>query len=202
MNAPKKGNMTGKLTLDVLPFGTIYNVALDGASVSKSDSMARGVDVEFANFRVMIGPVPVKVSAGAQGSVGMRYFAGLNPASAVGEFAPIVRSSLYVQAGVDIVVAGAGAGASMTLVNYDLSMYGALRLWTQIPEGGTQRELGIREQFIVSHKLQMLSGNAYAFAYIYYPSCCIPPWKKKEWRWEIFNWEGFTPVDGNLADID
>ena len=86
MNAPKKGNMTGKITLDVLPFGTIYNLALDGASVSKSDSMARGIDVEFASFRVMIGPVPVKVQAGAQGSVGLRYYAGLNPASAIGEF--------------------------------------------------------------------------------------------------------------------
>ena len=202
MNAPKKGNMTGKVSLDVLPFGTIYNLDLNGASIKKADSMARGIDVEFANFRVMIGPVPVKVAAGAQGNVGMRYYAGLNPASAIAEFAPIVRSNLYVQAGVDIVVAGAGAGAALTLVNYDLSLYGALRLWTQIPDGGTKPELGIRNQFQVSHKLQMLSGNAYAYAYIYYPSCCIPPWKKKEWRWEMFSWDGFTPVDGNLADID
>jgi hypothetical protein len=202
MNAPKKGNMTGKISLDVLPFGTVYNLALDGASISKADSAKRGVDVEFASFRVMIGPVPVKVKAGAQGSVGMRYYAGLNPASAVGEFAPIVRSNLYVQTGVDIVVAGAGAGADMTLVNYDLSMYGALRMWIQTPEGGTKPEMGIRQQFQMSHKLTMLSGNAYAYAYIYYPRCCIPPWGKKEWRWEMFSWDGFTPVDGEIADID
>jgi hypothetical protein len=201
VNAPKKGNMTGKVTLDVLPFGTIYNLSLDGASVSKEDNITRGVDVEFASFRVMIGPVPVKVKAGAQGNVGVKYYAGLNPASAVAEFAPIVRSNLYVQAGIDVVVAGAGAGASMTLVNYDLSMYGSLRLWTQIPDGGTKPELGIREIYTVSHKLTMLSGSAYAYAYIYVPACCVPPWKKKEWKWEMFNWDGFTPVDGNLADV-
>jgi len=202
MNAPKKGDMTGKIMLDVLPFGTVYNLDLKGASISTADSAKRGADVQFASFRVMIGPVPVLVKAGAQGNVGMRYYAGLNPASAVGEFAPIIRSKLYVQAGVDIVVAGAGAGADMTLVNYDLSMYGALRLWMQIPEGGTKPEMGIRRQFQMSHKLTMLSGNAYAYAYIYYPRCCIPPWGKKEWRWNMFSWDGFTPVDGELADID
>jgi hypothetical protein len=202
MNAPKTGAMSGKVSLDVLPFGTIYNLDLNGASVSKEDNISRSADVEFANFVVMIGPVPVRVKTGAEGSVGLKYYAGLNPASAVGEIAPLIHSKLYVQAGLDVIVAGAGAGADLTLLNYDLSMYGAIRTWIQTPDGGTTPELGIREQVQMSQKLTMLNGSAYAFAYIYVPRCCVPPWKKKEWRWDIFTWDGFTPVDGTLADYE
>lgn len=61
--------------------------------------------------------------------------------------------------------------------------------------------MGIREQYNIAHKLQMLSGNAFAFAFIYVPTCCIPPWTKKEWRWTMFEWEGFTPVNGELVDV-
>ncbi len=200
MNAPKKGNMTGKVGLDVLPFGTVYSLSLDGASVSKKDAVTKTLDVTFASFRVMVGPVPVQVKAGAQGSAGFKYYAGLNPASAVAELTPFVHSKVYVQAGVDIVVAGAGAGAEMTLVNYDLSMYGGVRLWTQIPEGQTKPMLGIRQQYQIAHKLQMLNGSAYAYAYIYVPKFGVPPWKKKEWRWDIWKWNGFTPIDGELVD--
>ena len=202
LDAPKTGDMRGRVTFDVLPFGTIYDETLKGASVKlTSPDITRSVDIPFANFRVMLGPVPVKVEAGAHGELGMHYFAGLNPSSAVAEFAPIVRSNLYVSAGADYYVAGVGVETRLTLVNYDLSMYGELRLWMQIPEGGTKPEMGIREKYEISQKLQMLSGNAYVWAYVYYPSCCIPPWSKKEWKWELFNWEGFTPVDGNLADV-
>jgi hypothetical protein len=200
VRAPKVGDMSGRLTLDVLPFGTVYDLKLDGASVKKSGETTRGIDIPFADFRVMLGPVPVRVKAGASGSVGMRYFTGLNPASAVAEFSPIVRSKAYISAAADYYVAGVGAAAELTLVNYDLAMYGELRLWMQTPEGGTKPEWGIRQRYEISNKLTMLSGNAYAFAYIYYPTCCIPPWDKKEWRWEMFNWEGFTPVDGTLVD--
>lgn len=200
MYAPKKGNMTGKVGLDVLPFGTVYSLSLDGASVSKKDAVTKTLDVTFANFRVMVGPVPVQVKAGAQGSAGFKYYAGLNPASAVAELTPFVHSKVYVQAGVDIVVAGAGAGAEMTLLNYDLSMYGAARLWVQTPEGQTKPMLGIRQQYQIAHKLEMLNGSAYAYAYIYVPKFGIPPWKKKEWRWDIWKWNGFTPIDGELVD--
>ena len=202
LDAPKTGDMKGRVSFNVLPFGTIYDQTLTGASVKlTSPDITRGIDVTFANFRVMLGPVPVKVQAGAQGSLGMHYFAGLNPSSAVAEFAPIVRSNLYVRAGADYYVAGVGVATELTLVNYDLSMYGELRLWMQVPEGGTRPELGIRERYEISQKLQMLSGNAYVWAYVYYPSCCLPPWAKKEWRWELFNWDGFTPVDGTMVDV-
>ena len=200
MNAPRKGNMTGKIGLDVLPFGTVYSLSLDGASISKKDAATKTLDATFANFRVMVGPVPVQVKAGAQGSAGFKYYAGLNPASALAELTPFVHSKVYVQAGVDIVVAGAGAAAEMTLVNYDLSMYGGVRLWVQTPEGQTKPMLGIRQQYQIAHKLEMLNGSAYAYAYIYVPKFGVPPWKKKEWRWDIWKWNGFTPIDGELVD--
>lgn len=200
VNAPNKGNMTGKVTLDVLPLGTVYSLSLNGASISKEDGATKTLDANFANFRVMIGPVPVQVKAGARGDAGFRYYAGLNPTSAAAEFTPFVHSRVYVQAGVDVGVAGAGAGAEMTLLNYDLAMSGSIRLWAQIPEGQTKQMLGIREQYKISNKLEMLNGSAYAYAYIYVPKFGIPPWKKKEWRWDIWKWNGFTPINGELVN--
>ena len=200
LRAPKVGDLHGRLTFDVLPFGTVYDIKLDGASVKKTDQVTRGIDIPFANFRVMIGPVPVLVKAGANGSIGMRYFAGMNPASAVAEFAPIVRSSAYVSAAADYYIAGVGVDTHLTLVDYDLAMYGELRLWMQTPEGKTKPEWGIRNHYEIHNKLQMLSGNSSVFAYVYYPKIGLPPWGKKEWRWELFNWEGFTPLDGMLVE--
>lgn len=203
LQAPKTGDMSGRISLDVFPFGTIYDKTLSGASVKLSQPpVTRGIDVVLANFVVTLGPVPVRVQAGAQGSVGFRYFAGLNPASAVAEFAPVVRSNLYVKAGADYYVAGVGIDTQLTLVNYDLSMYSELRLWMQVPEGGTKPEWGIRNNLDISHKLQMLNGSAAVYAYVYYPVIGIPPWDRKDWRWELFSWDGFTPVDGNLALIN
>ncbi len=200
MNAPRKGDMSGNVGLDVLPFGTVYSLSLNGASVSKSDSFTKTLDVPFADFRVMNGPVPVQVKAGAQGSAGFKYAAGLNPASAYAAFIPFVHSKVYVQAGVDLVVVGAGAGAEMTLVNYDLSMRGSAQLLVQTPEGQTKPMLGIQQKFQIAHKLEMLNGVAYAYAYIYVPRWGVPPWKKKELRWDIWKWDGFTPIDGELVD--
>jgi hypothetical protein len=201
VHAPKVGDMRARVTLDVLPFGTVYDEKLNGASKGWKDDKHYALEVPFANFRVMIGPVPVKVTAGAKASVGLHYFVGLNPSSAVAEFSPVVRSNLYVSAGVDYYVAGAGFNTSLTLVNYDLSLYGELRLWLQPPSDGAKPELGIREIYQISHKLNMLSGNASVYAYVYYPKVGLPPWGKKTWSWEMFNWAGFTPVDGELADV-
>jgi hypothetical protein len=200
--APKKGDMSGNISVNVVALGNVYEKTLTGASVKVSEpGVTYGIDIPLANFIVTLGPVPVRVSAGAQGSIGFRYFAGLNPASAVAEFAPIVRSNLYVKAGAEYYVAGVGIDTRLTLVNYDLSMYSELRLWMQTPEGGSKPEWGIRKNLEVSHKLQMLSGSSAVYAYVYYPTIGIPPWDRKEWRWQLFSWDGFTPVDGNLISV-
>jgi hypothetical protein len=201
MNAPRKGNMSGKVSLDVLSFGTVYNLPLDGASVSKSDSVTRMLEEEFFNFNVWIGPVPVQVKAGVQGSAGFTYHAGLNPASAVAEFTPLLHSKVYLQAGVDLYgIAGVGLRANMTLINYDLSMYGSVRLWAQTPVGQTKPMLGIQEKYKIGHKLEMLNGNLEVYTYIHVPCWCLPPWERKEWTYNIWNWNGFTPIDGYLVN--
>jgi hypothetical protein len=199
VDAPVDGSsMSGQIRLDVLPVGTILNLPLSGASVSRRDSISHGLDVEFANVRVLVGPIPIQVRAGVNGRADLTYQAAMNVGSAAAEFRPVVRSNLYVQAGVDLVVGGAGAAADMTLVQYDLVMQGGATALPATVDGQTQ--LGVRQQFHIAQNLRMLSGSAHAFAYTYVPRWGLPPYTRKEWRWEIWSWAGYQPVNGTLVN--
>lgn len=161
----------------------------------KSDSFSRTVDQPIADLRFSLGPIPMRATFGVQGSAGIQYTVAANPAfaSAYARVNPFVDSKAYGQGGADIYVAGAGVGANLTLVRDDLDMRGQAYL------GFENNNPYMMMRFSAYNTIDVLSGNAYAYAYMYVPKFGIPPWKKKQWNWNIWSWEGFK-TDGYLFD--
>ncbi|MBD1823612.1 hypothetical protein H6F51_14075 [Cyanobacteria bacterium FACHB-DQ100] len=195
MNSQKSGNSTIDVRLNVLG-QSVYNFQDSrNTLLIKSDSFSRSVDRQVADLRFSLGPIPMRASFGVRGSAGIQYLAIANPAivSAYAQVSPFVDARAYGQGGADIYVAGAGVGANLVLVRDDLDMRGRAYLALQ------NNNPYLMMQLSAYNSLEALSGNAYAYAYMYVPKFGIPPWKKKQWNWNIWSWTGFK-TDGYLFD--
>ncbi|MBW4526041.1 MAG: hypothetical protein KME18_12715 [Phormidium tanganyikae FI6-MK23] len=196
MSSQKSGNAKVAVRLDVVG-QNVYNFQDSrNTLLIKSDSFSRSVDQPIADLRFSLGPIPMRATFGVQGSAGIQYTVAANPAyaSAYARVNPFVDSKAYGQGGADIYLAGAGVGANLTLVRDDLDMRGQAYL-----AGLTTSKPSMVMNFSAYNTIDALSGNAYAYAYMYVPKFGIPPWKKKQWNWNIWSWQGFK-TDGYLFD--
>ncbi|MBC7326897.1 hypothetical protein H5T87_02110 [bacterium] len=145
--------------------------------ISYQDSQSKGIDQAYTgNF--MIGPIPVSVTLGFKGVVGIDYGFCLTPSHISGILSPYIDTRGYAEAGVDVVVASAGAGAELTFLKDRLNL---------------QTDLGIElagdEPFFVVrygalNELEALNGSIYAYTKIDYLI------GSKKFTWDIFNWDG------------
>ncbi|MCI0393124.1 MAG: hypothetical protein MOB07_30700 [Acidobacteria bacterium] len=180
VTAPKTGTMNGKLTFAVLGIN-VYNLNQNtNAAFSKSDSLTKSFDWN-TSATFTIGPIPVKVKVGAKGNAGVAYFVSLRPVAAKASLSPTANASIYAQAGVDILIASAGVGASMTLIDGDLNLGGEIAI---IIEGANAI---FYERFYACVDLHMLKGKVYVYAEVDLPW----PLPDKEWQWTLWNWSGY-----------
>src|SRR5262249_31024981 len=114
-------------------------------------------------FRFVLGLIPMSVKLGAQGTVGVRYFLGMSPLVATAQVTPFVHSRAYVQAGIDIVVASAGVGGQLQLMDFELRITASLRA------GIENGKFFLQEEFSIYSDLSMLGGSLYAFASVTVP---------------------------------
>ncbi|MBW4507348.1 MAG: hypothetical protein KME64_12650 [Scytonematopsis contorta HA4267-MV1] len=189
MNSQKSGNASAEVGLSA--FGqSVYNFK-DGKNTVfiKSDSFSRSYDKTIADVRFSLGPIPMRASFGVQASAGVNYLLIANPAyaTAYAKVNPFVDSKAYGQGGADIVVGGAGVGANLTLLKDDLEIraFGHPGI-----ESGTNKPY-FQVAASAYNEIEALSGNAYAYTYVYVPRFGIPPWRKKQWDWNIWSWTGF-----------
>jgi hypothetical protein len=173
---------------------SVYNLNQSATtSWSKSDQLSKTFDYS-TKFRFMLGPIPISVQLGAQGSVGVRYFVGLSPIKASAQVIPTVNARVYAQAGIDIVVASAGVGGQLRLI--DLS----IRIGADLTLRQNGSGLAIDEHFYAQNELTMLSGSLYVYAEVYVPRFGIPPWTKKHYEWDLWKWKGLQ-VKGYLFNV-
>jgi hypothetical protein len=185
LNAPKTGTMNVTLGASVLG-NSVYNVNQNvTTSWSKSDSISKTLD-KSVTINFSLGPIPMSAKIGAQGTAGISYGVAVASVKASVYVGPFVHTKAYAQVGVDIVVAGAGAGANLTLLNTDGNLNGAISI-----EADTLSRPYFKYTDSYSQNLNMLDGNLYVYAYVYVPCWDIPPWCKKEYDWNIFSWTGF-----------
>lgn len=52
----------------------------------------------------------------------------------------------------------------------------------------------------LSANVEMLSGSIYLYVFVTVPRFGIPPWKKKEWRYDIWKWAGLK-YGGYLVNV-
>ena len=188
-NSSKPMNMQAKV--EVMG-STIYSPSEDiYAKWEKSDTISYGVNFK-APFAVPIGPVTLTGVLGAKGDAGFRYGIKLTRASARGSIEPFVHTSVYGEGGPSIVVAGAGVGAEMNLLNAEMSLWGNAGL-------GWLGKWFLFDELYGDYKLNLLGGRVYGYVYVYVPCADLPPWCKKQWEHNFWNWSGFKK-EGVLID--
>jgi hypothetical protein len=187
LNAPASGAGNVKLGVKVVGI-SVYNLNQNViTSWSKTDTLQKTLD-KSKTINFMLGPIPMNAKIGAAGSAGFTYTVAVAPVKASAQIAPFVHTKVYVQAGANVAIGGAGAGANLTLVNLDGNLNGMLGI------SAKNNKLYYDWSSSYSQNVNMLSGNAYVYVYVYTPCWCPSSgWvTKKQWDWNIFSWSGFS----------
>ncbi len=186
VQAPDNGDLSARLNVAV--FGnSVYDRQFKAPKLQYSDSYSIPLDRKIGDYRFAVGPIPMKVSFGIRGSVGLRYELAAAPRYAYAKVTPFTNTQVYAEGGADIVVGGAGVGANLTLLNDELELAAKANIRTDFQN----RKVFLDTNFYGYNKLDALSGKVYAYAYVYRPDFGIPPWTKEQWNWTIWDWQGF-----------
>ncbi|MBC7976650.1 MAG: hypothetical protein H7138_16880 [Myxococcales bacterium] len=137
-----------------------------------------------ADYRFAIGPVPCRGRVGFVGSVGLKYGYTLVPVQIMAFAVPFAATKVYAQVGADIIIASAGIGGELTLVNNHVTLQGGFSA-TFEDEPTFVLELTGKSQ------IEALKGNLYAYAKV---GVWPLDW---EGRFTIYDWSGYKK-DSNL----
>ncbi|MFL6277756.1 MAG: hypothetical protein ACJ74G_21420 [Blastocatellia bacterium] len=202
VHAPASGvDMTAKLNVNVLGT-TVFNLdkhfnATPTKPLLTESNTITPKAIDFSKtIHFSIGPIPISVKVGAQGSVALSYFLSVASMSVKAQAVPKIRSNVYVQAGVGIIIARAGATASLTLVNDDLTLGGELAIKFDEPLKGPYFAV----KYYGLNNFEALKGSVSAFACIYLPSIRPPFFKEHCYDTTLFSFGGFK-VNGFLFNV-
>lgn len=196
LQAPDTGDLSARVNVSMLG-RSIYDRQLKAPKLQYSDSYTIPLNQSIAEYRFAVGPIPMKASFGVRGAVGVRYALAAAPRYAYAKTTPFTNVQVYGEGGADIVVGGAGVGVNLTLLNDELELGAKANIRTEFQN----RRVFLDTNFYGYNKLDALSGNVYAYAYIYRPDFGIPPWTKEQWNWTIWNWKGFQQ-EGYLFNVN
>ncbi|MGH9884476.1 MAG: hypothetical protein ACREBE_03040, partial [bacterium] len=131
-----------------------------------------------SSIRFAIGPIPCKGTIGYVGSGGIGFGYTVIPIQILAAAVPYVDTKLYAQVGVDIVIAGAGIGGEVTLINDHVTLAASASV-TFEDQPSLVLELSGK------NSVDCLSGNLYAFARIRFLFI------KKTVKHVFYKWTGF-----------
>jgi hypothetical protein len=179
-----QANNTVNANLGVFVLGqNVYSLnQTQNAHWGIDQKISKGIDFS-TSIPIPVGPFDINVTIGAQGSAGFDFSLNLYPMNVSASAGPFVNSSVYAQAGLNVIVAEAGVGVKMTLVNASLD-FGE--------NAGVGWLLGfyVSSELYADANLDMLDGNVYVYAKVYYPCFGIPPWCSSQWNANLFSWNG------------
>jgi hypothetical protein len=159
----------GSLAVNVRAIGkTVFSKSWTEGVLKQQDEKRFDVHPEWS-FRFAIGPVPCKGTIGFMGSVGVKYGFQVVPIQISAFAVPFAATKVFAQVGADIVVAGAGVGGEVTLINDDLTLQGSFSVTFE-----DQPSLVLE-----------LSGKIYAYVYVKF---LFIKWKG---TFTIYSWTGF-----------
>ncbi len=180
---------------------TIFNLNESApGSWTKSQRFVKGADIS-TTIPIPIGPLSLNIKLGVHGEAGLEYGAGIYGGLPMVRVwvDPFVHTSVYIQGGVCVGASWlgveGGVGANMTLINDDMSISGEAGVFWLFA-------FGIREKFVIHNKLDMLSGNVYAYVQFNHP--CVPDfWNSchNKATVNLFNWSGYH-TEGDLIALD
>lgn len=186
------GNLSGNQANGTVSAGLgIFVLGQDVFSVNQtanghweySNNISKGVDFS-TSIPIPVGPFDIDVTVGAQGSVGFDYSISLYPISVNLSGGPFAHTNVYAQAGLNVVIAEAGVGASLTLVNWDMNLGGNTGV-------GWLFGFYLYDDVYADSNLNLLGGSVYVYAKVYYP--CLDPWPDicdSQWQTNLWSWSG------------
>ncbi len=196
---------TSRANLKVALAGrTLVNVSKQGKTEwHKSDGFRKTFD-KSVSYRFVVAVIPIQVRLGVHGSVGVRYFVGVQPTHASLQVVPAVNADVYAQASVDVLVAGAGVEGRLKLLDLTLTFGAELTL------GHDNGGVFLAEHVYADSRLKMLSGRISLFAEVTLPDVDLNPFhfhigvkrkriaQKDLWNWRGLNTHGhlFHPIHG------
>lgn len=177
---------------------SVYNLNQNvPSSWQKTDNISRSVRWGVP-FYLPLGPILVTGEIGVQGQAGLSYNAWMNRSGVGGGLGPFVNVSVYGEVGVSIGVAGAGVGGQLQFLQAGFNLNGSARL-------GWNGKWTFAQDLYAGYDLNMMKGRFYVYLYVYVPAFAIPPWEKKQWEHDMFNWGGFktngTMINYHHAEV-
>lgn len=173
----------------ILDSSSHFNTTID-RNYHRSKSFDLG-----GSYRFVIGPIPVKVSYGVEGKVGLRYGYRLSPLNAKAYVKPYGQVDAYLKGGIDALIAGGGVAGRLELLDVALKAYGnaAFAVKNYKPY--------LYARAALDYNIDALDGEISAYVFVYVPRWGIPPWKKKTYSKTITSWDGLH-AQGTLADLE
>ncbi len=181
------------------------NVAILGQSVwrlnestkstwSKNDNFSKKLSWGVP-FVVPVGPINVKGEVGVTGTAGFRYDVVLSRTGLTATATPYANVTGYGEAGVDLLIAGAGVGAKITVCDAELNLSSSAVLkWSN-------GKLNLHDDFSADYDVHFLDGRLYAFAYVMVPQFSFShPFVEKRYEHNFFSWSGYQ-LSGQLIDL-
>ncbi len=153
----------------------VYNVSDERyTEISlKRDFPIAGVDYSQKVY-FSLGPIPMSARFGFSGTAGMEVDFKVTPLSVSALASPYVRTTAYGECGIDLVIASAGVGAELTLLN--------LQLDNKATAGFNFATNKIDTDFSSTLTITTLAGSVYAYVETFWDT----------YEWEIFNWAGYS----------
>ena len=174
LRAPRTGPMNAKVAVRIAGI-SVFNLNENvNASFSKTGSLQKTLD-KSVSIHFAIGPIPVSAKVGVQGAAGVSYAVSVAPIRANAQFGPFVHTNVYAQAGVGLFFVEAGARATLTLLNTDGHLKGAISI-----EGA---DFKWSDSYCQS--VDMLSGKVSFFVTINYL------FDSSTYNWDVFSFNGF-----------
>jgi hypothetical protein len=175
--SPLKDGVDAEIKLNINVLGAnVYNYSQSkDVTWSISDSKGKSFDKGYS-FDCTIGPIPVSVTLGAEGSAYYNYELGIMPTKAYGEAGMTVEAKAYGQAGVGVKYINAGVGTEFVIISYNNTVNGAI----EVDLAGETPSF--EQDFSLCHSLTALDGSVYAYVKVF----------NKEYRYEFFDWDGIS----------
>jgi hypothetical protein len=153
--------------------------------VGKKGDWSTSFDYSYG-MSFMAGPIPLSVRVGARATLGLGCILLANPLRVENEIRPYANASVYAQAGVSVLIAGAGVRCTLMLMDTSLAVHGMLQ------RGAEEGREFLDIEYFVNRHYNALSGDLSFYAYVYVPAWDWPPWRRRTYTTVICDWDGWS----------
>ncbi len=170
----------------------VYQNNLSGKDLAWDYNYSAGSVEKAVSQTFMIGPVPVQVSAGARGAVGINFVTRQTGLYANAHVLPYLDTVAFASGAINVVIAKAGVEVVLNPLFRDtLDLYGLEAIVATViqdTQGNKAYSFVSSSHVALLNKVEALSGQFNLFLAVLRPK--FFGWKWKKYVMNLFSWEG------------